>query len=156
MLKQFVSVFIFLFIVGVAYSFADYTPMGMVQNTISRVVSILQDKSLVGTEHRAEKKAKVCIIVDETFDFAVMARGTLMKNWKQMTDEEKTEFVSTFRKLLQSVYFDKILDYSYDDISYKKEVIKRNKAYVFTQINNNGSPISVKKCFVAALGLHFF
>jgi phospholipid transport system substrate-binding protein len=69
--------------------------------------------------------------IDKVFDFKEMSRRTLGRNWKKMSAEQRTEFVSLFKKLLQGVYADRLLAYSDQKVLFDKEImLKKGRAEV--------------------------
>ena len=65
---------------------ADFsTPMGRVKDSVGRVISILNDKSL----DREESWQKIAEVIDGGFDFRSMSQSILATNWRVATKEEK-------------------------------------------------------------------
>lgn len=79
---------------------AGESPGGVVRRTADEVMAILADSSL-GAE---AKREKIEAIVSTHFDFVILSRLVLARNWKQMNPAQQEEFVAEFRKHLSVTY----------------------------------------------------
>ena len=68
------------------------------------------------------------------FDFRAMARSSLGKNWNSLTVEEQDRFVGLFASLIEQRYIGKIDAYNNQKVVYKDQLIRKNKARVYTAI----------------------
>jgi phospholipid transport system substrate-binding protein len=73
-----------------------------VQQTIDTVLTILRDKSIP----LEQKKTRVEQIAYERFDFELMSRLVLARNWDKFSAQQKTDFVDAFKKHLSATYRD--------------------------------------------------
>src|SRR5262245_8523575 len=62
-------------------------PSAVVQETADAAVAVLKDKNL----SIEQKRQKIEEIVYTHFDFDVLARLVLARNWKQLTPEQQTQ-----------------------------------------------------------------
>lgn len=73
-----------------------------VQSTIDQVMAILKDGSLP----LEEKKNRVEEIAYERFDFELISRLVLARNWQKFSAAQKADFIDAFKKHLSSTYRD--------------------------------------------------
>ena len=73
-----------------------------VQQTIDTVLGILRN----GAIPLEEKKNRVESIAYERFDFELMSRLVLARNWQKFSDKQKRDFVDAFKKHLSATYRD--------------------------------------------------
>ena len=74
-------------------------------NRIDNVLLVLKNKDL----SKEEKKKEVINIVDDTFDFELMAKIALGKNtWASISEEKQKEFSITFEDKIKKSYSDKL------------------------------------------------
>lgn len=74
-------------------------------NRIDNVLLVLKKKDL----SKEEKKKEVINIVDDTFDFELMAKIALGKNtWASISEEKQKEFSITFEDKIKKSYSDKL------------------------------------------------
>lgn len=72
---------------------------------IDKVLLVLKDKSLTFED----KKAKVITIVDDAFDFNLMAQIALGKDvWSSLSSSTQDDFVKTFEEKLKKSYSEKL------------------------------------------------
>lgn len=66
----------------------------------------------------AEKRQQLRALADSHFDFAGMARSSLGYRWKELTPQQRAEFVPSFTAFIEDAYLNKIQDYSGQDIEF--------------------------------------
>lgn len=72
---------------------------------IDNVLVVLKNKNL----SKEEKKNQVISIVNDTFDFELMAKIALGKHsWETLSEEKQKEFTATFEDKLKKSYSDKL------------------------------------------------
>lgn len=109
-------------------------PQEQLKQTTDKVLSVLSDPSLKSPNKTKERKGLILKIVDERFDWEEMARRSLSRHWAQRTSEEKKEFVTLIKGLLERVYMDKVEGYSWDKIIYEGERIDGDYATIKVKI----------------------
>jgi phospholipid transport system substrate-binding protein len=100
-----------------------------IESTVNAVIDVMRDKALSGTARAEERRTRISALIRERFDFVEMSKRSLARHWKKRSAEEKSEFVSLFSKLLEGSYIRKIEKYTDEEITYDKEVIKRQGKY---------------------------
>jgi phospholipid transport system substrate-binding protein len=133
----------FFVLAGTSLSIAAAGPMDSVKNVVDAILVILQDETLQTPEKKEERRRKVESVVDRSFDFREMAKRSLAKHWRKLSDAERDHFVSLFARLIKQRYITKIDAYSGQQVEYKKEIIKKNQAIVKTVLDNNGTLIPI-------------
>ena len=113
---------------------ATEKPMDQLQVAVDEILKILQSAELKGPEKKDERHQLVLNIVADMFDFREMARSSLGQSWNTLTPEEKDTFVGLFTTLVEQRYIGKIDSYNNQKVVYKKQLVKGDKAMVYTAI----------------------
>lgn len=79
---------------------AEESPMQVVQQMSDAVVAVLADKSR-GVD---EKRRQVEDIVYARFDFTVMSRLVIARNWSRFSADQQAQFVEEFKRHLSITY----------------------------------------------------
>lgn len=83
-----------------------------VQQTIDDVLGVLHDGSLT----LEQKKDKVEAIAYDRFDFELICRFVLARNWNAMSEQQQRDFVDAFKKHLSATYRDTLDSFSDEKI----------------------------------------
>jgi phospholipid transport system substrate-binding protein len=119
--------------------FAD-TAKEALEKDINQVLEVLKDQSL----DKAAKEDAIRKITDEIFDYTLLSKLTLSRNWKKFNDAQKKEFVTLFKDLLGSVYMGRLLEYTSEKIVYGKErELGKNRAEVKTEVVTSSKSIPI-------------
>ena len=94
----------------------------------------MRDKELKKPANEKKRRAEIRKVVGERFDFEEMAKRSLGIYWRQRTEDQKREFVSLYRDLLQRTYIRKIEGYTDEKIAYTGEKIDGNYGVVNTKV----------------------
>jgi phospholipid transport system substrate-binding protein len=113
---------------------SDNDPLVQLQKSIDEILVILQSEELKTSEKKDERKKLILDVVNRMFDFRAMARSSLGQNWKSLTAEEQDRFVGLFASLIEQRYIGKIDAYNNQEVIYKDQLIRKNKARVYTAI----------------------
>lgn len=133
-------IFIMVVVTSSSLLAADFsTPMGRVKDSVGRVISILNDKSL----DREESWQKIAAVIDDGFDFRSMSQSVLATNWKKATPEERDRFTEFFSQYIEETYRSRIEAYTDEEIIYKDEVIRGKRAVVETVIKTDTIEIPI-------------
>lgn len=84
-----------------------------VQQTIDDVLGVLHDQSLT----LEQKKDEVEAIAYERFDFELICRFVLARNWNTMSEQQQRDFVDAFKKHLSATYRDTLDSFRDEKIS---------------------------------------
>ena len=93
-----------------------------VQQTIDTVLGILRN----GQIPLEEKKNRVESIAYERFDFELMSRLVLARNWQKFSDKQKRDFVDAFKKHLSATYRDTLNTFRDESIEIGASRLEKN------------------------------
>jgi phospholipid transport system substrate-binding protein len=97
---------------------AEEAPTGgdaqqVIEQTVAEVLGILRDEAKSGAGRREELEA----IAQQRFDFRIMSRLVLARNWKLLSKEERSEFVDEFTEYLANDYGSRIERYEQEEVA---------------------------------------
>ena len=121
--------------------FGDSEITGKLKSTIDKVISIVKDENFKKDQKGRREALRKAI--DERFDYRQMVIRTLAKNWNSRSDQERQEFISLFKSLLENSYASKLEAYRDEKINYVGEVVKGEYALVKTEIVRQSSTVGV-------------
>lgn len=144
MRKQIMSV-IFALIVTVPCSANGIEPLDALKVPVDQLLGILQDPQYQDAARKDEQREKIWETIGQAFDFPVMAKLALARNWKKFTVQQRKEFTGLFAELLESTYVDKIQGgYEEEKILYLgQKMVSDSKARVTTKILRSGVDIPI-------------
>ena len=94
-------------------------PQEQIKDTMSKnidkALQILQNENL----SKEQKGDQIIAIMDSSFDYKIMSMLSLGKAWKQISKDEKSQFVKTFEKKLKDSYIEKLDLYTNQKIKIK-------------------------------------
>jgi len=102
-------------------------PTEQVRGAIDRVLEILKRKDLQAKDRRAERRTLLREEISKAFDFDEMAKRSLGPAWRQRTPEERKEYVTLFRQVLENSYLGKVEAYQGEKIKYGKESVEEGR-----------------------------
>ena len=102
-------------------------PTDQVRGAIDRVLEILKKKDLQAKDKRAERRTLLRVEISKAFDFDEMAKRSLGPTWRQRTPEERKEYVTLFRQVLENSYLGKVEAYQGEKIRYVKESVEEGR-----------------------------
>ena len=109
-------------------------PTEAMKATVDEVLRIVRDQDLKQKGKADERRQQLEKVVEARFDYTEMSRRALGAPWKQLTDQQKQEFVDLFRTLLTNSYADKIETYSGEGVQYLNERTEKEYAEVRTKV----------------------
>ena len=134
-----------LFVMVLLLSFAAWAGPATdhLRGTIDRIIEVLSDPSLKTPGKENERRIILQKLAKEIFDEEEIARRSLGAYWREITKEEKQEFVRIFRDLLERTYLEKIDRYfteadsfSRGNILYHNETVRGRYAVVETSVKS--------------------
>lgn len=84
-----------------------------VQSTIDQVMAVLHD----GSTPLEQKKNQVEEIAYERFDFELISRLVLARNWQRFSPQQKADFIDAFKKHLSATYRDTLNNFKDETIA---------------------------------------
>lgn len=121
---------------------ATPSPSERVKETVDSILEILKDPNL----GKDERMSMVKTIVRSRFDYESMSQVILATNWRQATAEQREQFITLFRELLEQTYFSAMDSYNNQTVRMGRERLKGKLADVQTFIvaSNKELPVSYK------------
>ncbi len=93
-------------------------PEEVIKNTTEQVLErVVRDKEVL-KDNPGDMFRLVSDLIFPHFDFGVMSHFVMGKNWKELNDKKRQEFMDQFRKLLVRTYASALLEFSDQKISY--------------------------------------
>ncbi len=114
-----------------------------VKTSVMEILDILRDERLKVPERQVERKKLVLAVVRGVFDMREMAKRSLASTWRKITPAEQTRFVDLFGKLVEFRYIGKIDNYTGQKIKFKKEVVRGNRALIYSMLLDNSTEIPI-------------
>ncbi len=122
-------------------AFAESHITADLKGTIDQVLVIVSNQDLKKTPTLRREKLRQ--VIGLRFNYHQMVMRSLAKNYKGRSDQEREEFTSLFKKLLENSYASKIEHYQDETINYVGEQVKGKYALVKTQIVRKDGVIDV-------------
>lgn len=103
-----------------AWATAD-SPIETIRTTIQQARAVLEDPSYQGQERKQQRLERVKEIVLPQFDSQEVAKRALSTHWKDLTDQQRQEFVQLFVALIEKTYshsldrYNKNVQFFYDN-----------------------------------------
>jgi phospholipid transport system substrate-binding protein len=108
-------------------------PKAVVEAAVNGVIKVLTSrpdpKKITEADREAIRQA-----VEGYFDFREMARRALGKPWKKLSEEQRKEFVATFRELLERSYGNRLSEYHNQKVIYGDVKTKGRIAIVHSEV----------------------
>lgn len=106
----------------------------VVKATVDQAIALLEDRALQKPGRKEERRRKLIDIIGARFDFEEMAKRTLGREWKKLSESQQREFVDLFTSLLVKSYSGRIEGYSGEQIEYLNERTRGNYSEVRTRV----------------------
>lgn len=132
---------IFLSLVFLSASALQASPLKEMKATIDDLVKIVE--SHPGDQNLATRRSALEERIKPLFDFSEMAKRSLGAYWKEISEPEQQQFVSSFSKLLAKTYLAKIENVESNMVTVDSEKIRGPKAYVKTTVSYKGDTFPI-------------
>lgn len=109
---------------------AAVTPSEQIREVVDAVMEVLKQPGL----DQAQRRQGIRELIAPHFDFKVMSRSILARNWKKADAAQRAQFVALFRQLMENTYITAMEAYTSETVRYGKETLRKNKALVETFI----------------------
>jgi phospholipid transport system substrate-binding protein len=110
------------------------TPTEVVQATVNRAITIVQDADLARPVNADKRRSELRRVAEDLFDFGEMSRRALARHWGECSSQEREEFVRLFTDLLERSYLSKIENWSGEKVFFVSEAIDGDYAAVRSKI----------------------
>lgn len=119
-------------------------PVDTIKKDVDRVLNVLRDPVLQGESAITKKKEALRHISNEMFNWPVLSKRVLSKNWKALNQDQQEEFIELFKDILEQAYINKILAYKDEKIEYSGDrMLSDKQAEVETKILSSDAPIDL-------------
>jgi phospholipid transport system substrate-binding protein len=98
-------------------------PMAELKSAISEAIALFQNQSMPLSQRREMLRD----LAMRRFDFAVMARSVLGYHWRELNDDQRSQFIPVFAGFIQDAYLSKLRDYTVQKV--QQEVHTLNIQY---------------------------
>lgn len=103
----------------------------VMEQKIQAISHLLKDKKMPIDK----KKAKIFALVDDVFDYKIMAKISLGKRWKRLTPQQQNSFAKKLEQKLKNSFFDKSKYYTDQKVVVKQQKkVKKNRIKLYSQI----------------------
>lgn len=123
-------------------------PQDRLKGGIDKVIAILSDQSLKGPAKRVERQKKLRSVADGFFDWRELSKRAVGESWSKYTPKQQDDFVVSFSELLQKTYILKLEKYNNEKVSYVKEQVEGNQAFINTQVQMKDKTIPINYVMV--------
>ncbi|MCY4513469.1 MAG: ABC transporter substrate-binding protein [Bdellovibrionales bacterium] len=103
----------------------------VIETVSSDVIHILNDEEL----SKAEKLKKLEAVIEPYFDFSTMAKLSIGRRWKNLTEQEKEEYVALFKQRIMNQYVARLLDLKMSGWDTEKIDISRKGTEYIVRVN---------------------
>lgn len=127
-------------------SHAAYTadqPIEQIKSTVDQAITILNDDSLKGKDKHRVRQKQLFNLVDQRFNFQLMARLALGDTWTTVDKNERRHFVELFSELLKNTYIRRVESYSGEQIVFTRQIVKNNLALIFSKYEKNNQDFTI-------------
>jgi phospholipid transport system substrate-binding protein len=118
---------------------ATETPSERVKETVDKVLEVLQKPGIDALQRRDQVRE----IVRQRFDYESMSQVILGKNWRTATQQQREQFTTLFRELLEQTYFSAMDSYHDQKVRMGRERQKGKLAEVQTYISSASKEVPV-------------
>ncbi len=124
MIKKFLAIIITVISINI-YAYAiEGNVKSIFEQRIDKAINILKNRK----ETNIQKTDKIFKIFNHIFDYNLMARLALGEEWRNISTQQKKEYVNSFTKLLKKSFIEKLKLYNNQKIVVKNFI--KNKKYM--------------------------
>ena len=110
------------------------SPLQTVETKVNQLLDVLKSNA-----NKTQKESRIRNLADEFFDFELLSKLTLSRNWQKLNSEQKKEFIKLYRKLLEDTYMKRLLEYKDEKVNYGKEIFLNHSIVRYNTISKRGS-----------------
>jgi phospholipid transport system substrate-binding protein len=126
------------------YGVEEQNIKSVIDSKTKQSIAILKNSSLT----QKEKEKKIIKIMDPIFSYSTMAKISLGKKWKLLTQKEKKDFAKAFEYKIKRSYIDKLKLYKNQKVvtdNLKK--VKKNRITLTTKIIGDNETYKIVNSF---------
>jgi phospholipid transport system substrate-binding protein len=115
-----------------------------VQAHVDRVLKVLGNPALKGPKGEERKRAEVWAEADKLFDFVELSKRTLGLSWNRFSIDQRKEFVSLYKQLLEETYMDRLMAYAGEKITFERQTpLDANTVEVKSELYTKTGPVAL-------------
>jgi len=108
--------------------------------TFDNIITIVKDKSL----DKDTRNKNIVSAIDPIFDFELMAKLSLGKQWNQLNDSQQKEFVVLYVNRMKNSYSKKIDGFADEKVTIDNiQQVNKSRIIIDTQLVGSGEPIKI-------------
>lgn len=111
----------------------DEGPKTVIENTVNQIIEALEareDKTKLSDKDRDSIRQAI----EGRFDYRHMARRSLGKPWKKLSDKERVHFTEVYRESLERSYGNRLAEYKGQTVVFADAELKNEKARVKSKV----------------------
>ena len=113
---------------------------GMLQSKIDTITVILDDKN----SSKEQKEMRIISSIEDIFDFNLMAKLSLGREWKKLTPKDREDYNRFFIERVKNSYFEKLNSYTDEKIEIKEpKRVKKNRITIPSCVVGKSEPLKV-------------
>jgi phospholipid transport system substrate-binding protein len=121
---------------------AETAALQTVENYVNQLLDALGKKASDGPGGEERKKEAIRSISSSLFDFRELSRFSLGAGWRRLTPEQQGTFIDLYRRLLESIYMGRLLQYKDEKVVFKNEsALSDTRREVQTEVIRAGGNI---------------
>lgn len=102
-------------------------PRATVEQAVDGIVAILTDPALAAPEAREQRHRLVVKEVEKFFDFDEISMRTMGPRWRELSVEQRLNFIEIFKQFLEKNYIDQVDSYSGEKVEVKEQEIREDR-----------------------------
>jgi phospholipid transport system substrate-binding protein len=106
---------------------APVGPGEVVRDATEKILKMVRDPALQGQAKATERRDAMIKVVDQVFDWDLMARLAMGKYWRRLKKDQQDEFVPVFKDLIVTAYLGHVESYSGEKLVYDDPVVDAEK-----------------------------
>ena len=122
-------------------SVAGETATEAMQSTITEVFRILDDGELKKPEQAEERRRQLDKVIGDRISYEEMAKRSLGIYWKNLSDDQRQEFVGLFATLLSDLVANKLNQYTDEQVKFLDE--RQEGSYAEVRSRLRGSKVDI-------------
>jgi len=124
-----------------------------VEEAVKQVIEIMKQPELKAEGREAERRRKIRAALAPQFDFYLMSRLSLGKQWRKLSEAQRSEFVEVFGRLIENTYMSSIEKYSNEKVVVDREKARgKSKVVVETRVVTSSKEIPIHYSMVSKGG----
>lgn len=131
---------------------AGETATEAMRSTITEVFRILENGELKKPEQAEERRRQLDKVIGDRISYEEMAKRSLGAYWKNLTEDERQEFVGLFAQLLSDLVANKLNEYTDEQVKFLDERLEGPYAEVRSRLRGSKVDITLSYRLVNGSG----